>query len=342
MSPPDCPDAKVPDVLEHALFLVWGPPRKGPRSAVLARELGIRVVFTADSWRHGFRAQPMKYPLHLWRTMAAFVRHRPRLVFVQSPPTMAVWLAALYSGLRGGRFVIDHHSDAFERARWTRPRWLNHLVARRAAITFVTDEHWASRLRAEGVRVMVVPDAPTQHQPAPGRDPGLVDGSFNVAVVNTWAADEPLDALLRAARSMPEVNFHVTGSRERHEETVAGAAANVRFTGFLPQPEYIRLLGTADAVVCMTTRDHTMQRGACEALSVGTPIVTSDWPLLRSYFSKGAVHVDGTESGISAGIRRLMADHDGYVAEIRALREQRCAEWADRRREIQDIVLKHD
>ena len=324
---------------EHALFLVWGPPRKGARSAALARELGIRVVFTADRWRRGFRAQPMKYPVHVWRTVRTLLRHRPRIVFVQSPPTVAVWLVAMYAALRGARFVIDHHSDAFERARWTRPRWLNRLVARRAAAAFVTDEHWARRLRQDGVRVMVVPDAPTNHDAAPGRHPGLVQDSFNIAVVNTWAVDEPLNAVLQAADSLPDVTFHVTGGVARHEETVANAPPNVRFTDFLPQPEYIRLLASADAVACMTTRDHTMQRGACEALSLGRPILTSDWPLLRDYFSAGTIHVDGSAAGICSGITRLMADYDRFAAGVVALREQRCAEWAERRATIEGIIL---
>lgn len=306
----------------------------------MARELGIQhVIFTSTSWRSGFRGQPMKYPQHLWRTVTAFLRHRPRVVFVQSPPTVAVWLSALYAALRGGRFVIDHHSDAFVRARWRRPRWLNRLVARRASIAFVTDEHWAERLRADGVRVMVVPDAPTRHDAAPGRHPGLVADNFNIAVVNTWARDEPLDAILRAAASLPGVTFHVTGAIARHETVVATAAPNVRFTDFLPQPDYIRLLSSADAVACLTTRDHTMQRGACEALSLAKPIVTSDWPLLRAYFSEGTVHVDPTEAGISSGVRRLMADYDRYAAGISALRDVRSAEWAERRRAIREILL---
>lgn len=327
-------------MLARAAFLVWGPPRKGPRSAALARELGIRhLIFTLTTWRSGFRAQPTKYLQHLWRTSAAFLRYRPRLVFVQSPPTVAVWVAALYTALRGGRFVIDQHSDAFGRARWTRPRWLNRFVARRAMVTFVTDDYWAEQLRADGVRVLVVPDAPTHDDPVPGRHPGLVADGFNIAVVNTWAADEPLDALLRAAALLPDVTFHVTGAVARHEDVVANAAPNVRFTDFLPRPEYVRLLASADAVVCLTIRNHTMQRGACEALGLARPIITSDWPLLRSYFSDGTVHVDATESSIRAGVRRLMADYDRYAAGIAALRDLRRSEWTERLQTIKDIVL---
>jgi glycosyltransferase involved in cell wall biosynthesis len=158
-------------------------------------------------------------------------------------------------------------------------------------MTLVTDRHWADALSAAGAPVTVLPDVPTEYRPANGTHPGLDAHRFNLAVVNTWSPDEPLEELFRAAAAVPEATFHITGSTDGREENVRRAPANVRFAGFLADGDYYRLLASADAVVCLTTRDHTMQRGACEALSLARPIVTSDWPLLRDYFSAGTVHV---------------------------------------------------
>ncbi len=324
--------------VSNALFVVWGPPRKGPRSAVMAHEFGMPILFTASGWRPGVLTQPLKYVRHFLVTWKALARRRPRVVFVQSPPTFAVWTVAAYAAVRGGAFVIDFHSDAFHRMRWSRPRWLNNFVARRAAMTLVTDAHWATVLTAAGARVTVLPDVPTDYQPAPGRHPGLHPERFNVAVVNTWAPDEPLDEILGAATRLPDVTFHITGSTAGREPVVNGAPANVEFVGFLPEAEYFRLLGSADAVMCLTTGDHTMQRGACEALSLGRPIVTSDWPLLRDYFSAGTVHVRATDESIADGVRRLQADHEGYLREIKELRDQRRAEWMERRHAIVEAL----
>ena len=71
---------------------------------------------------------------------------------------------------------------------------------------------------------------------------------------------------------------------------------------------------------CLTTRDNTMQRGACEALSLSRPIVTSDWPLLRSYFAQGTVHVDNTAAGIRSGIAQVLKDRERFETEIVGLR----------------------
>jgi hypothetical protein len=133
-----------------------------------------------SGWRPGVLTQPLKYVRHFLVTWKALARRRPRVVFVQSPPTFAVWTVAAYAAVRGGAFVIDFHSDAFHRMRWSRPRWLNNFVARRAAMTLVTDAHWATVLTAAGARVTVLPDVPTDYQPAPGRHPGLHPERFNL------------------------------------------------------------------------------------------------------------------------------------------------------------------
>ena len=81
-----------------------------------------------------------------------------------------------------------------------------------------------------------------------------------------------------------------------------------------------------------------MQRGACEALWTGTPIVTSRWPLLQEYFSAGAVHVGNTAPEIRDGVREVARDHARYVAEIRALAAERRGGWEATARSLAEMV----
>jgi glycosyltransferase involved in cell wall biosynthesis len=314
-----------------AIFLIWATPDRGTRSAWFARELGIDDVRFLGSEGRGLGAAPFNYPGQLLRTLIVLARRRPRVVFVQSPPSFAAWTAALYCAVTGAEFVIDAHSDAFQRARWTRPAWLTRVVARRAISTIVTNEHLAGIVRSWGAAAMSIPTIPTDL--VMGEPPTMPPG-FNVTFVNTWAADEPLDSLLAAAEELPEASFHITGSRKGLERLQHPIPKNVRFTGFLSQPTYNALLAASDAVACLTTHDHTMQNGACEALFLETPIVTSDWPILRDYFSAGTVHVDNTPAGIGLGLRRMMAHSSTYRREIRSLRAQRQREWEANRRTI--------
>jgi glycosyltransferase involved in cell wall biosynthesis len=171
---------------------------------------------------------------------------------------------------------------------------------------------------------MIVPAVPTVL--AVGEPPTLGEG-FNVAVVNTWAPDEPLGAVLDAAAQVPQATFHVTGDDGPVARLDRPIPPNVRFTGFLAEPAYHGLLARADVVMCLTTRDHTMQNGAAEALYLGTPIITSDWRVLRDYFSKGTVHVDNSARSIALAVTEISARRGEYQAAIRVLRDERLAQW---------------
>jgi glycosyltransferase involved in cell wall biosynthesis len=325
------------DIAARSLFLVWGPPSHGPRSRVFAQALGIRELhFVHASMRRGLLAAPLKYPYQAVRTLQLLLARRPQVVFVQSPPSFAVLFVAIYCLLTGARYIVDAHSDAFQRSIWTRPRALHRLLARRALVTIVTGEHFRRAVQSLGGRALVVRDIPSTF--VEGAAAPLGPG-FHVAVVNTFARDEPLDQVLAAAAELPHVRFHVTGRRESAPPALlAKAPPNVRFTGFLPDDQYYALLRGASAVMCLTTRDHTMQRGACEALSLGRPIITSGWPLLREYFHRGTVHVAADALSIRGGVERMQADYQSFVSEIRDLQMSQRREWAERSDDLARLI----
>lgn len=320
-----------------AAFVVWGPPSHGPRSRVLARELGIDALhYIHSSTRRGPASAPLRYAYQAVETLRVLLRDRPRLVFVQSPPGFAVLFVALYCRLAGARYLVDAHSAAMQLWFWNRPAWLYRLLARRALATIVTNQRFQRMIEGRGGRAFVLRDIPTRFE-RNGDYP--LDGGFSVAVVNTFADDEPLGAILDAARELPDVRFYVTGKTKMAPPgLLERAPPNVRFTGFLPDGEYYSLLDGAHAVLCMTTRDHTMQRGACEALSLGKPIITSDWPLLRSYFRQGAAHVPNTSMGIRQGVLMVRGQLPRYQAEIAALRDARRQEWQANKRALLKLI----
>jgi glycosyltransferase involved in cell wall biosynthesis len=287
--------------------------------------LGIDVFFLAPTRRRGALVAPYKYTIQAIQTIRLLLSRRPRTVFVQSPPSPAALLIAAYGAITGTRLVVDAHSDAMLRSYWTRPARLYSWLARRADATIVTNDHFASTIEAQGGKALVIRDIPTEFPTGGIFDP---DDGFTVAVVNTFADDEPLAAILAAAEALPRVTFYVTGRIDRAPAGLVDSAPdNVRFTGFLDDADYYEMLRRTGAVMCLTTRNHTMQRGACEALSLGRPIITSNWPLLRDYFGRGAVHVDAVPEEIREGVVAIMADHARYEREIAEQQQVQQQEW---------------
>jgi hypothetical protein len=81
-----------------------------------------------------------------------------------------------------------------------------------------------------------------------------------------------------------------------------------------------------------------LQWGACEAISLGKPVITSDWPFLKEYFHKGTVHVDNSIEGIYQGVVQLRQEWERYDQEAKELRQERQLEWAQKQAELMRMI----
>ena len=277
-----------------------------------------------------------KYAGQAWRTWKILRRERPDAVFVMVPPVIAALVVWAYGALYRVPFVLDAHSAAFLHPRWRSWQWLQRAMSRRAATTIVTNEHLSSLVRDAGGRATLVPDVPIKFAAI---EPLARKTDFLVAVVCSFNYDEPIADILNAARQLPAVQFMMTGNpKPLSAELKANWPANVTLTGFLSDAAYAGLLTSADAVMSLTTRDHTMLRGAYEAIYQATPVIVSDWPLLRSAFDEGAVHVVSDADVIAQGIRRMQRDHDAYRAGAARLRARKLEQWTRTLAELRAAV----
>ena len=316
------------------LVLSWAPYSR--MSQTFARELGGKLHCI-----HYLRFQspphaPLKYIMQAVRTLVVLFKERPNAVHVQTPPFVAGLVVHLYCLLTGAKFVLHYHSAAFGRIwNWALP--FQKYIARRAATNIVTNSHWAGIVSSWGGHTLVMVDP---YLDLPESETFIVRSGFNVAFVSTFAQDEPLDAVLGAAKQLPEVNFYITGDkRKKPASFFENTPQNVTFTGFLdPDNQYPGLLRAVDAVMVLTTRDFTLQLGGCEAAAVGKPLVTSDWPYLHEVFPKGTVFVTDSADSIRDGILQLMQNYDRLSEEIVVLRKESQNEWNIRLSELNQLI----
>jgi glycosyltransferase involved in cell wall biosynthesis len=273
-----------------------------------------------------------KYAGQAWRSWRILRRERPQAVFVMVPPVFAGLVVWLYAALYRVPFVLDAHSAAFLHPRWAAWQWLQRALARRAATTIVTNEHLADVVRRGNGRATLVPDVPIRFDAV---SPIERTSEFLIAVVCSFNYDEPIDEMFEAARALPDVRFLVTGNPQRlSAERRRTLPSNITLTGFVPDATYAGLLTSADAVMTLTTRDHTMLRAAYEAIYQGTPVIVSNWPLLRSAFDDGAVHVDNSREEIRAAVRRMQQEHQAFRDGAARLRRRKLERWTATRAEL--------
>lgn len=315
--------------------VAWAPYSR--RSEMFARELGGELhcihYLRFKSKVHA----PFKYVLQSFATLWVLVRERPAAVHVQNPPNFCGVVVHWYCLLFGARFVIEHHSSAFGDDWGRRLGPITKFIVRRAIVNIVTDDHWADVVESWGGNALVMHD-PFLDLPV-GKPYPLREG-FNVAFLCTFADDEPVAEVIEAARQLPEVNFYITGDeRKRVAAGHTDPPDNVVFTGFLDSNgEYLGLLRNADAAMVLTTRDHTLQLAGCEALAVGTPLITSDFEYLARLFTGATVFVPNRADGIRDGVKRLRASLPTLRDELPVVKAEKRRVWSEQMARLEGDV----
>ncbi len=313
------------------LFISWA--ENCSRSDAIARLLGgvSKMVYAVK-----FGSRPatvwLKYLVQMFMTWKLLKRERPSVVLVMVPPVFICVPVYLYCKIFRAGYITDTHTAAFTMSRWKPLLFLNAWFYRRALTNIVTNAHLARQVESWKAPFLVIGDLPVRFEKIKAFP---VNDRFTVAVICSYNPDEPLEEIWQAARELPQVDFFVTGKvKDAPPRLVNNKPENVRLTDFLALDLYAGLVRDSHAVMVLTTRDHTMQRGAYEAMALGTPVITSDWPLLRETFSKGALFVDNTPQSIAHAVRTLQASWPEYQAAMQAQRQERHELWREKEKAL--------
>ena len=253
-----------------------------------------------------------------------------------TPPVVACLPVWIYGKLTNSPFVIDAHTAAFVTPPWNKALFLHAFFSRRALITTVTNRYLESIVRRWTTRSTILADVPVCFA-EPNFPP--VNGGCNMTFVSSFTPDEPLQQFLEAAAMVPEIRFFVTGNyKDADQGLLRSRPQNVKFTGYLSDSDYVGLLLASDAVISLTKEDHTMQRGAYEAVYLGRPVVTSNFGILREDFHQGAVHVDNTPEDIIKGILQMQNNLAQFTQEVQELKVEKLERWQRLESEFGELI----
>jgi hypothetical protein len=287
--------------LKGRLFISW--VRDHGRSRDLANALGAKAVFLTSPGRAALK----RYVVQSIATYRILSKDAPALVLVMQPPVVALFPVLIYAWRRDCVVVGDLHTGAFNDPKW---RWATDITLRllRHGGIIVTNQALADYSRAKGTPAFALDDLVTDRQTdSAHRDPNLV------LCPVSYANDEPLEVMLRAAASTPDLQWVLTGTPP--DSIRAAAPPNVVFPGYVPTEEYDALVARSGVVVALTTREETMQRAGYEAIETSAPLITSRTRVLIEYFADAAVFVpaDGPdlEASLVGAVRDVLGDVEG-------------------------------
>jgi glycosyltransferase involved in cell wall biosynthesis len=271
----------------------------------------------------------------LLRTVVFLLRTSANTILVQNPSLLLTSVVCVVLPLVGKQAIQDLHSYFslhIHGGRGIRGRVysaLSRLCIRRAKVTIVTNRELKNVVESYGGRALVLQDAIPRFE---AREVVLLPGRPRVVFICTYSADEPVEEVIRAAADLPsEARIYITGRvpPRMHSRSLP---PNVVLTGFLPEKEYLGMLQVADAVMVLTTREHTLVCGAYEALAFHKPLILSNKPALREYFGDAAIYVGNDSASIVGGIEQACSpqfEGSRIVEAVKTLRSDWQQAFAD-------------
>jgi glycosyltransferase involved in cell wall biosynthesis len=306
-----------------AAFLTWEHHR---RSEGLIREIGLQPLVLTSRRRGALR-----YLELIPRTIGALLRQRPRWVIVQCPSLMLALLTVLLRPLLRYKLGIDAHNEAVtpfvQDAAAVRclTRWLH----RQADLVIVTNEPLAATVLANAGTAFVLPDP--LPPPASAASETFRSDVPLIAVISTYAPDEPLEAIVAAAGMMRRTaQLVITGNAQRGRARLGTLPSNIRLTGFLPEQDYWELLRAAGVVLDLTLMPHCLVCGAYEALAVGTPVILTDDPAARERFAPMALFTHNDAASIAASMDEALDHAPALRAAAHSYRDTYRSWWQTR------------
>lgn len=264
------------------------------------------------------------------QTALHLARQRPDEVWLQMPPTVKLYVAALYKAVRPRTTLVADCHNGTLREPWISTPGLVWMLSRVVDVVLVHNHVVLERALAAGFppdRTFILETSPARPDAAPAQDE--MQHPY-VIFPASFMPDEPIEALLDAARRLPWVRFIVTGdAREAVSRgDLRDRPENVVLSGWVDREAYRGLLFHADAVVGLTLYEGVQLSVANEATGFGKAMVLSDTRLLRELFHSGAVYVAPRSEDIARGIEEALSRRESLEQESAELRTKRVQRWA--------------
>lgn len=316
-------------------LIVLGWVHHHTRNEGLAKELGGVTAYVQWGPRGNPIVAVLRYVVQFAMTLWVLGRQRPKRVICMLPPFPALMACLMYAKVRRAVLVGDVHTYPLVSRTWRPFLGFTAWLLRRGSGAVVTNEANASVLRDLHVHTLVLDDTPVltegrEADPSPDRRMVLVPASFD--------PDEPIEAIVAAARAKPDVEVVITGSDDTGRASNLDIPGNVRMAGFVSRQDYEQLLADATVVCSLTTLENCMQQAGYEAMAWGRPLVTSDTYDLRNYFREAAVFTEPDAASISAAWSKALDQAMRLHQEMVTLGEEKAAARPREIAELRELV----
>mgnify|MGYP005851353021 CR=1 FL=1 len=311
--------------MTNAVWITWDDHR---RSRELSGYWGVKYRIFEYSG-----SALARYVFLSIRTIKYLLKSKPGLVVCQNPSVVLSALLVLVSRIQKFFLIIDRHSNFKIPLRESRhPKWrafhyFSDYSIRNADLTIVTNSEAAEYVSALGGKPVILPDK------LPSALVGgkvTLKGEVNFLLICSFGSDEPIDSILNSfIRLDQKYQVYVTGNFKKYDKWKSYSDIdNINFLGFINESDYLDYLASVDATIVLTDMPMTLNCGSYESVKVGKPQIVADSPVIKEWFSRGAVYVNPKdEDSILHGIKLTIEGLSELTAEQNKFSEVIDSKW---------------
>ncbi len=326
---------------EKSIFIVWKEYQR--RVDVIVPYLETEHIYFYYPWEMKSKFfKAISYIPKTMGTLKCLFRNKPSLVFVQFPPTPALYAVALYSWLTGARYVADCHIGL------TNQRWLNWIFVKKIlakGLMIVHNAHLIQQVE-ESVKItpFVLRDGIAKKQiDTTGAQTllekfGLSSKKY-VLFPSSFDKDEPVEEVFEAARLLPEINFVMTWHAEKLSKEMREAVPkNLVLTGFLAINDFNQIFANAGVALVLTTNEGVQLSGMQEAMAFEIPSVVTGLKTTRFLYKDAPIYIENTAESIAEGIRNAFKNEKELEEKIKELRIESEKEFDEQIANLKSIL----
>lgn len=301
----------------NAIWITWERQRRNLSMSALLEAKYFELTYSGS--------RIIRYFYLGMQTWNIIRRERPDVVYYQNPSIVLACLTTLIHLVCRGNFKLVgdyHNAGIYPPLGISSIKYLVKFLCRRADLILVSNDILVDVLESWGCTAMAFPDPlpRLQKQKVHSKPPPI---KHQVLFICSWAEDEPIEQVIQAANSLSRAEILITGRPNHKRYPIAQSSnPNITLTGYLSEQEFDTLLHTCNLVIDLTTRDDCMVCGAYEGIAAGKPLILSNNPPTKAYFSQGALFCDNTAGDIAQKIEQACKNLSALTSDAEDLRNR--------------------
>lgn len=329
------------------IFIVWTKYQSRVEGIVedLKEFIGdIEIVYRDNPPANKFKKiiQYIRYGIADFQLLK---RNSVKHIFVQLPPTYSLIAPLLFKRLfRSDVQIIADCHNAMTRNPWLTRFGTQYLLKRADALilhNFVVYERRKNFFPfIDNSKISYLEDKTASKLSYKQNNASININHPFVFIPSSFNLDEPVNALIEAARLLPKVNFVITGNTGKMEKNFhikkSKTPDNVFFTGWLTHDEYYYFLHESDILIGLTIYDDIQMSVSNEGLAAEKVMILSDKAALREIYKDGAMYTKNDSLSIKNAIELALANREDFSEKIKIVKEQKQNRY---RQQINNLII---